>query len=666
MSSNKPRELWFIFHGQGESFHQILKIYHEQLNGIFGSNSVVKAVLPPKQPNYPWYAEAFDSRSTKPANLTLPPGLTIHEALWGARTSPSNDVVVSIWLLERPNIKELDEVSPRTHRTGWKTIEMAVEKLVERDVSFMIVYSGVPDTEELARQLSEVVQRYRQEIPQSRSELKLQHLQETEDYVAIGLRLIEMLAPGGRGASIPVPPPPKLDQVPTPLPPTPQAQQPAASPQPIMQKLAQGLPPQADPPDSNEPPPMPPPGQQYKADPDLGRAQNPENTEGNMPDTLPEKMPPDPQPTPIARGVWEAHEPKDPRFPVDHKLEIEMSGAHEWYLAGASIRGKGHAHDAKYREDSFAISFTDDWNIIAVSDGAGSREFSRLGSKEATTYAVQAMEAYWQENCAGQSFDADGLKQHIHEALIAGASSAYRHLEAIPEEEPYQQENVSFTDLGCTLLLTIHCPFEDKHMIGAFQMGDGAVILAKDQHNLDDFEELTEADSGEAGGETYFITSYSLERWLENKQPDIRTFDRMWVLMNMTDGVADDMIPYTVNIPRILLPAFERAEILPLKSETPKGISKKLSVMIDYEKKASFDDRTLVILFNIQDNQESTQHQIAADVDTDEEQMDTADEPEIADDPDRTVRLNEDDSGAAARRHLREFDDRISNPGEGE
>jgi hypothetical protein len=46
-----------------------------------------------------------------------------------------------------------------------------------------------------------------------------------------------------------------------------------------------------------------------------------------------------------------------------------------------SKRGRSHAHEGKFREDDFAVSeLPADWNMISVSDGAGSAQLAREGS----------------------------------------------------------------------------------------------------------------------------------------------------------------------------------------------------------------------------------------------------------------------------------------------
>ncbi len=56
-------------------------------------------------------------------------------------------------------------------------------------------------------------------------------------------------------------------------------------------------------------------------------------------------------------------------------------------FVGASAIGKLHLHNMRPRDDAFAIRTAGEWLAVAVSDGAGSREYSRYGA----TYAVEAL-----------------------------------------------------------------------------------------------------------------------------------------------------------------------------------------------------------------------------------------------------------------------------------
>ena len=63
-------------------------------------------------------------------------------------------------------------------------------------------------------------------------------------------------------------------------------------------------------------------------------------------------------------------------------------------VMAASLRGRSHAHEGKYREDDFGLHFIEatGWHILISADGAGSAKFSRRGSQLACQTALAVIE----------------------------------------------------------------------------------------------------------------------------------------------------------------------------------------------------------------------------------------------------------------------------------
>lgn len=301
--------------------------------------------------------------------------------------------------------------------------------------------------------------------------------------------------------------------------------------------------------------------------------------------------PDDAQQRPPANTLWQEKEPADPYFYVPHKLLLHQSGHHGFIMSGASIRGRSHAHAGQYREDSFAFACSANWHIMAIADGAGSRKYARWGSKHAVNAAVRAIAAYQPQSPTPDDLSLNGQQAHLRAALRQGITQAYETLQWVAITENTPQTPLEFRDLACTLLLVVHTVVDGKHLVAAYQAGDGALILARNPHNLNDIHVLTEADQGESGGETYFLTSLSLADWLQ-REPSIVLSERLWLLLAMTDGIADDMLPYQQNLPKRLLPALQNSGAL-ASHDAPARIAK----LIDYDKRGSFDDRTLALLY---------------------------------------------------------------------
>lgn len=57
-------------------------------------------------------------------------------------------------------------------------------------------------------------------------------------------------------------------------------------------------------------------------------------------------------------------------------------------ITAARVRGKKHKHDGTNCDDWFEYDVSGNWRIMIVSDGAGSKKFSRIGAREACRAGV--------------------------------------------------------------------------------------------------------------------------------------------------------------------------------------------------------------------------------------------------------------------------------------
>ena len=285
------------------------------------------------------------------------------------------------------------------------------------------------------------------------------------------------------------------------------------------------------------------------------------------------EAPPAPKP-----AAWRELEPADPADPVPHTVHRLMPGVDGWQLVGASRRGKMHAHNGSYREDAFAMDVTGRWHIIAVSDGAGSARLSRVGSRLIVETALAHMK---QALTAEPRPSPERLHQALDEALQAAHAAV--HQEAKRRELPVKE-------FSATFLLLIHGEVEGGHAIGSIQVGDGLIAL-KSQDGV--IESLAERDSGTYGGETYFLTSRPAEHWLERGV--VRRLEQPpKFLVAMSDGVADDFIPYETYLPGLF---DELEKLVAPDGAQNKRVDQALLDLIGYDKRGSFDDRTLVMLY---------------------------------------------------------------------
>ena len=273
---------------------------------------------------------------------------------------------------------------------------------------------------------------------------------------------------------------------------------------------------------------------------------------------------------------WRTLDPEDLSDGRKHQ-QVQDHVEDGWRTLAVSLRGKSHAHSGKWREDAFEIAFASGCQIVAVSDGAGSAPLSRVGSEIAAGVAASALRDFllmqsppFTDECL-----ADGLGLAVERAYEEVKAEADRR-------------NIPLRDCACTLLLLVHQPGEkgEPGRIGTLQIGDGAIFL-----EIDGVTEAREAgDHGSAAGETLFLTSRSPDLWRSRAIVDTLMAPLDLCLVT-TDGIADDFYPFSRHAGQLMRGI--RRSVLEQKIQ-PWADS--LIEIISYERRGSFDDRTLVLI----------------------------------------------------------------------
>jgi len=267
--------------------------------------------------------------------------------------------------------------------------------------------------------------------------------------------------------------------------------------------------------------------------------------------------------------TWRMLEPTDNGDVVGHECMEDLGVIGRFRILGASRRGKGHAHEGKYREDAFALiagdNSSDTWWFAAVSDGAGSCRLSRVGARIATARAAAWVKAQFQALAP-----AELMRTAISEAIHA------LDLEA-------KNRACEVRDLSCTLLCVLWVQSSDSTgNLFTFQAGDG--LIAEVGHSI---SPVASGDSTQTAGETHFLTGQQVRTTLTSRFSSM-AYERLPdAIILMSDGVSDDLIPLSTNGP-ILAKELEQFS-------TPGSSTKDLMDLLAYEKRGSFDDRTLVV-----------------------------------------------------------------------
>jgi len=286
----------------------------------------------------------------------------------------------------------------------------------------------------------------------------------------------------------------------------------------------------------------------------------------------------------LKSAEWLSIEPEEKDDPVEHKdfrFEEKNDG---WAFLGGSIRGKMHAHRGMWREDAFKWGYTDKFNFIAVSDGAGSCKLSRIGSNLACTIAIESLKKEFSDFTFAETEGNMPVQEDLLLIVSKLKTAAQAAVTAIGAEA--LKRTVDIKQLSSTLLLTIATQWKEYSLVAGLQVGDGVMAVWEGNEDLKPTI-LGNADHGERSGETMFLTTNNVENTLGNRVR-FTLKKNLNCIAVMTDGISDDYFPEEERI----IDLFNNIDEKVLKTEEPKD---SLSEWISYNKIDSYDDRTVVL-----------------------------------------------------------------------
>lgn len=259
-------------------------------------------------------------------------------------------------------------------------------------------------------------------------------------------------------------------------------------------------------------------------------------------------------------------------------------------VIAARVRGKMHKHDGSNCDDWYEYDFGGGMAFAAVSDGAGSKLYSRIGSKTACDTAVQSMKKqfteYFADNpealtSAAKPFSdaaftkvCTELAGLIQSSAISAAKAVNKIFEEMKDDKELTEaagRELVVSDFACTLLITAVIPViaeesgRRESLILSVQIGDGMTASVNSEAEASSAMSLLgEPDSGDFSGETDFITSAAMQTPESvMKRTRIQRKACTDILM-MTDGVADDYFPNSPGLLRLYLD-LKANGILPVK-----------------------------------------------------------------------------------------------------
>lgn len=290
-------------------------------------------------------------------------------------------------------------------------------------------------------------------------------------------------------------------------------------------------------------------------------------------------------------------------FPEYIKKYEKLDGA---AVTAARVRGRKHKHEGTNCDDWFETQTAGKWIISAVSDGAGSRKFSRIGSSEACRAAVSFIQDFLL-NKADSSYEQKLALPMNDPQFMSGCSyyakliqdavaKAYESLKSAFDDRKTKYDHLKslgrdmeVRDLACTLLICMMVPVtvndKKEHFVITCQIGDGMICSVNKNADFDTaLKLLGEADSGEYSGETDFITSDSARKpeSLMGKTRIMRGVVSDIILM--TDGVADDYFPNSPQMLRLYIDLMLNGIIQPIKcsQEAQSGVAEKIPEPVCY------------------------------------------------------------------------------------
>ncbi|MBW3522644.1 PP2C family serine/threonine-protein phosphatase [Chryseobacterium sp. NKUCC03_KSP] len=306
------------------------------------------------------------------------------------------------------------------------------------------------------------------------------------------------------------------------------------------------------------------------------------------------------------KDLWK-NIPSDKEAPF-HKVDEAMfkGSFSDKKIVVASQRGRSHAHEAKFRDDDFAVhKLPDSWNIISVSDGAGSAQLARYGSELATqsineffnnkeTLAELDIELNEIFNLENENSEA---KQNVIKLLYQGVSDTFKTL-----KEKADEYEVTLKDLHSTLIFALVKKFDFGYVILSFGVGDCPINLINE-----DFSEvklLNTMDVGEFGGGTRFITMNEIFDDTISSRFKITHAKDFSKLVLMTDGIYDpkfitenkleDIESWRTFFEDLNGKNDDEAKVDFQNDET---IDEQLLSWMDFWSKGNHDDRTLAVIY---------------------------------------------------------------------
>jgi serine/threonine protein phosphatase PrpC len=284
-------------------------------------------------------------------------------------------------------------------------------------------------------------------------------------------------------------------------------------------------------------------------------------------------------------------------YAYDDSYSFERVLANSWRIAGATRRGRLHAHQGTHREDAMRFRAGANHTILCVADGAGSSKFSRLGSHVAVAKMTDSL--------AHQLAHLDASIENAPEQLIAVMKGHFAGAVAsacLALQELALSAGASPKDFRCTLLTVLRYHSKSRELLLTNQIGDGAICVL---YNDKSIRRCGASDSGEFSGEVSCFVPDDCARQKAAEVEVIPNPEQIEGVLLCSDGIEDPFYPMNKNALEIFrqfhagvkekLADFNHQPTQPpMLSQDSLGGA--LAQWLGFEKRGENDDRSLMLL----------------------------------------------------------------------
>lgn len=282
-------------------------------------------------------------------------------------------------------------------------------------------------------------------------------------------------------------------------------------------------------------------------------------------------------------------------------------------LVIASKRGRSHAHEGKFRDDSFGGFFDTEkgWGIIAVADGAGSARYSRKGAGIACHAVVDS----FKELLAGEkmtaleeaitgylgSQDEDNQKKVSAQFIEQLGKLAFSAQGRIRQEA--QENGADIKDYATTLIFALVKKYAAGYVISSFWVGDGGIGIYQ---SAGEAIVLGTPDSGEFAGQTRFLTMTDIfANSAYANRIRFKVVPDFTALILMTDGITDPKFQTDANLQKTEIWQQLWNDLGGSNDDGskvdfaagPGTVEESLLSWLDFWSPGNHDDRTIAILY---------------------------------------------------------------------